>query len=193
MEEEDQAEGAAEHAETSVEGGETSTEVVEESGGMPQLDFGTFDNQIFWLILALVAIYMIVTRLAMPRIDTVLATRSGGISGDLQAAEALRAQAREAEAAYAKALAEARAEASRIAGEARAEIQAGLDAELARADARIAERAAEGQRAIAEIDAEADASVAEVARDVARELVAALGGTPDEAAVDAAVSQRTGG
>ena len=41
--------------------------------GMPQLDFSTFSNQIFWLIVTLVAIYFILSRLALPRIAGVLA------------------------------------------------------------------------------------------------------------------------
>lgn len=192
-------------AEAGVEGGGAGASGVEAHGaapaehgveeaatGMPQLDPSSFDNQIFWLVLALVGIYLIVTRLAVPRIGTILATRAGTISGDLAAAESLRAQAREAEAAYAKALAEARAEAGRIAAEARAEIQAGLDAELARANVRIEARAAESQSAVAAIEAEAEGLVAQVARDVARELVAALGGTVEPADVDAAVARQGG-
>jgi F-type H+-transporting ATPase subunit b len=163
------------------------TETEEEaSEGMPQLDPSSFDNQIFWLVLALIAIYLIVTRVAVPRIGTILASRAGTIAGDLQTAERLRGEAREAEAAYDRALAEARAEAGRIAAAARAEIQAGLDAELATADARIAAKTAESQQALAAIEREADASVALVARDVAREIVAVMGGAPD-AAVDATV------
>ncbi|TMV83769.1 F0F1 ATP synthase subunit B', partial [Thioclava sp. BHET1] len=37
------------------------------SGGMPQLDFSTYGNQIFWLVVALVAVFFILTRVALPR------------------------------------------------------------------------------------------------------------------------------
>jgi F-type H+-transporting ATPase subunit b len=95
-----------------------------DSGGLPQLDVSTFDNQIFWLVVALVAIYMIVTRIAVPRIGGVLSERAGTITNDIAAAEELKLKAKEAEAAYNKALADARAEAQRIVAAARAEIQA---------------------------------------------------------------------
>lgn len=167
-----------------------ATEAAEE--GMPQLDPSTFDNQIFWLVVSLVAIFMIVRRLAMPRIGTTLANRAGSISNDLGAAETLRAQAHEAEAAYDRALAEARAEAGRIVAATRAEIQAGLDAELARADVEIEAKSTESARRLAEIEREATSSVAAVARDAARALVAALGGSGDDAGIDAAVAARTG-
>ncbi len=170
-------------------GVETHSE-AEGGAGMPQLDPSTFDNQIFWLVVALVAIWAILSRLAVPRIAAILATRQGSIGNDLQAAENLRTQAREAQAAYDRALAEARAEAGRIAAEARAEVQRALDADLAEADRRIDAKAAESAGRLHEIAAQSDASVAAVARDAARAVLAALGGRPDEAAVDAAIDQR---
>ncbi|MBT6506768.1 MAG: F0F1 ATP synthase subunit B', partial [Marinovum sp.] len=33
--------------------------------GMPQLDFSTFGNQIFWLVVTLVVIYLILSRIAL--------------------------------------------------------------------------------------------------------------------------------
>ncbi|WP_443069058.1 F0F1 ATP synthase subunit B family protein, partial [Sulfitobacter sp. HI0023] len=77
--------------------------------GMPQLNFETWGNQIFWLLLALLAIYFILSRVALPRIGGVLAERQGTISNDIAAAEDLKVKASEAEAAYDKALVDARA------------------------------------------------------------------------------------
>jgi len=87
-----------------------------EAVGMPQLDFSTFPNQIFWLVVALVAIYYILTKIALPRIEGILADRHAAISNDVAAAEELKAKVRDAEAAYEKALADARAESARVAG-----------------------------------------------------------------------------
>ena len=161
--------------------------------GMPQLCDAWFANQIFWLIVALVAIFLILTRIALPRISAVLAERSGTISNDLAAAEDLRRQATEAEAAYEQALSDARAEAQRISGEARAAIKADLDAAIAVADEKIGAKAAESEKQISEIRAGAAASVAQVARDVASEIVTALGGKADAATVNAAVDARVKG
>ena len=111
--------------------------------GMPQLCVDWFPNQIFWLLVALVAIYFILTRIALPRIAAVLAERSGTITNDIAAAEELKLKAQEAEKAYEKALSDARAEANRIADETRAAIQADLDKELARADEEITEKTRE--------------------------------------------------
>ncbi|WP_027257261.1 F0F1 ATP synthase subunit B' [Leisingera aquimarina] len=161
--------------------------------GMPQLDFSTFGNQIFWLAVALVVIYLILSRVALPRIAAVLAERQGTITNDLAAAEDLKAKAVEAENAYNKALADARAEAQRIAAETRAEIQAGLDEAIAKADEQISAKAAESEKAIAEIKAGALESVKAVATDTAEALVTALGGSADADAIAAAVAERTKG
>ena len=162
--------------------------------GLPQLDVGTFDNQIFWLVLALVAIYLILTRIALPRIGAVLAERQGTITNDIAAAEDLKRKAAAAEEAYEAALAQARAESKRISEATRAEIQSDLDEAISAADARIAEKSAESEARIAEIRAGAADAVEEVARASAAEIVRKLGavGDVDEAAIRQAVSNRTG-
>ena len=162
--------------------------------GMPQLDFATFPNQIFWLLVALVAIYLILSRVGLPRVATILAERQGTITNDIAKAEDLRRQAIEAEEAYNRALAEARAEAQRIAAEARAEIQADLDKAIAAADAQIAEKAAESETAIAAIRAGAVESVREVAVATTAEIVSAMtGGKADAASVTDAVDAQVKG
>jgi F-type H+-transporting ATPase subunit b len=161
--------------------------------GMPQLDFSNWGNQIFWLVITLVVIYLVLSRIALPRIAAVLAERQGTITNDIAKAEELKAQAVDAEAAYNKALADARAEASRIVAETKAEIQADLDAATAKADAEIAAKAAESEKAIAEIRAGAVESIQAVASDTANEIVAALGGKADAKAVEKAVAERMKG
>lgn len=158
--------------------------------GMPQLCFDWFPNQMFWLAVALVAIFLILSRIALPRIGAVLAERRGTIINDLAAAEELKAKAAEAERAYNEALAAARAEAGRIVAKARAEIEADLAAATARADAEIAERTAASEARIAEIRAGAVQSVTEVARETAAAIVAALGGKAADKAVAEAVAAR---
>ena len=161
--------------------------------GMPQLCFDWFPNQIFWLVITLVVIFLVLSRVALPRIAVILAERQGTITKDLAAAEDLKARAVEAEEAYDKALADARAEAQRIASEARAEIHAGLDDAIAKADAEIAAKAAESEKAIADIRVGALESIQVVARDTAAELVTALGGKADARAIDSAIDAQTQG
>lgn len=172
---------------------ETVDHGAEASAGMPQLDFSTFPNQIFWLVVTLVVIYLVLSRIALPRIGAVLAERSGTITNDIAAAEELKQKAVEAEAAYEKALADARAQANAIVAEAKAEIQSELDAELKKADKKIAAKSAESEAAIAEIRDSAVKNVTEVAKDTAKELVAAFGGKADAKTITAAIAARMKG
>jgi F-type H+-transporting ATPase subunit b len=164
-----------------------------EAVGMPQLDFSTWPNQIFWLLVTLAVIYFLLTRIALPRIGAVLADRKGAITSDLAAAEELKQKALKAEKAYNEALAQARADAAKIVAEARAGIQKDLDAALAKADAQIAAKSAESEVRINEIRDGALAAVTEVAKDTAKEIVAALGGKADARSVTAAVMARLKG
>ena len=161
--------------------------------GMPQLDFSTFGNQIFWLMVTLVVIYFVLSRIELPRIAAVLAERQGTITNDLAAAEDLKVKATEAEEAYNKALADARAEAQTIIAQAKAEIQADLDDATAKADAEIAAKLVESEKKIAEIREGAMQSVKDVAKDTAKEIVAAMGGKADARTVTAAVNARMKG
>lgn len=164
-----------------------------EAAGLPQLDIATFGNQIFWLVVTLVVLYLVLSRVALPRIAAVLSDRQGAVTGDLMAAEEFKLKAREAEAAYDKALADARAEAQSIVARNRAEIQAQLDEAIAKADAEIAARTAESETRIREIRASADASAREVAQDVTAELVRSFGGQADDAAIRNALDGRMKG
>jgi F-type H+-transporting ATPase subunit b len=161
--------------------------------GMPQLNFGTWPNQIFWLLVALVIIWLVLTRIAMPRIAAILAERRGRIGNDLAAADELKAKAKAAEAAYEQALEQARAEAAKIVAATKAEIQKDLDAATAKADAQIAAKTAESEKRIGEIKAGAVTAVAEVARDTTGALLGAFGAQADAAAIEAAIAARLKG
>ncbi|MEZ5750493.1 MAG: F0F1 ATP synthase subunit B' [Paracoccaceae bacterium] len=163
------------------------------SGGLPQLDVSTFANQIFWLVVALIALYLILSRVALPRIGSVLAERTGTITNDIAAAETFKQQAADAEAAYHQALADARAEAAKVIDAAKAEIQKDLDAAIAKADAEIAARTTESEARIAEIRASATEAVSEVAKDTTKEILAAFGVKADARTVTAAINARIKG
>ena len=161
--------------------------------GMPQLDFATFGNQIFWLLVVLAVIYWVLSRIALPRIGGVISDRQGAITGDLMAAEEFKLKAKEAEAAYDKALADARTEAQKIVAANKAEIQKELNAAIAHADSEIAARAAESEKRIGEIRASAVEDARSVARDVTAALVENFGGSADQKLVNEAVDQRLKG
>lgn len=162
--------------------------------GMPQLDFGVFPNLIFWLIISIVILFMVLNRVALPRIRSVLSERNDAISNDLEQAALLKRRSEEAEASYNAALARARDEAHRIAADTKAQINKDLASLMAKADAEIAAKSAESEARIREIRDSAARSVEEVARATTADIVAAfLPGAADAEAVDQAIARRLKG
>jgi F-type H+-transporting ATPase subunit b len=178
-----------EAANTAAAAGHDAAEAV----GMPQLDFSTWANQIFWLVVTLVVIFLILSRIALPRIASVLADRQGTITNDIVSAEELKKKAGEAEDAYNQALADARAEAQRIIAKTKAEMAEGLAEAIRQADADISVKAGESEQAIAEIRAGALEAIKSVAGDTAAAIVAKLGSTADADAISKAVDAQMKG
>jgi F-type H+-transporting ATPase subunit b len=173
---------------------ETNTAASEHAQGMPQLDFATFPNQIFWLVVTLLIIYFVLSKVALPRIASVIAERQGAIAGDLAMADELKQKAVDAEEAYNKALADARSEAQAIIAEAKADIQKELDVAIAHADAEISAKAAESEGAITEIRKGAQKSIQDVATETAKAVAqAVMPGVGDAASIKKAVTNRMKG
>lgn len=139
--------------------------------GLPQLIFSTYPAQIFWAAVAIYVLYRYISRVAVPKMEAVLAARHEAIGGSLEAAAAARREAEQAEADYQKSLAQARAEAQASLAAAKAKSDAALAARLAEADALIADKAAAGEARVNEIRASAAANVREVAADAAAAIV----------------------
>src|SRR5262245_29306823 len=147
---------------------------------MPQLDFTTFLPQLFWLLITFVLLYMLMSKVGLPRISAAIEARRVQIDGDLARAAQMKAEAETVLAAYEKALAEARVQAQ-------ATLKATSDKLSAEAAARQQELAAAlasqidaAEQRIAAMKNEALAEVRGIAVDVGRAVVEKLTGTaPD--------------
>ncbi len=123
---------------------------------MPQMEFGDYAPQLIWLAITFIAFYVLMARIALPRIADVLEQRQLRVANDLEQAGELRDEAAKALEAYEATLAEARDQAHAIALKARDQIAA--EAEKQRAafetelDARIADEEARIAKAIAEVE-----------------------------------------
>ena len=60
---------------------------------MPQLDISTYPPQLVWLLITFLALYLVVWKVALPRIVDVREARQRGVEYDLGKAEALRSEA----------------------------------------------------------------------------------------------------
>src|ERR1700748_2702682 len=101
------------------------------AAGFPPFKTQTFPSQLFWLAITFAFLFVVLWRVAGPRINGVITLRRSTINADIQAAQKARGDAEAAGAAYEVALAGARARANALAEETRS----GLNAEIAKAKA----------------------------------------------------------
>lgn len=169
-----------------------ATNTAQAAGGMPQLDSSTFSSQIFWLVVTFSVLFILMWKVAIPRVGDVIEARAQKIRADLERAEQLSAEISEAEAAVEKALADARSEAQEVLRKQQEAIAADHAKKAEKLDADLAEKIAEAEARIAAARTEALASVKDVAQEVAAASVEKLtGSTGDAAAISAAVDAAT--
>ena len=156
---------------------------------MPQLNPLDWGPQLIWLLITFGILYVLMLKVALPRIGAVLEARADRIAKDLAEADKLRRQTEEAIAAYEQTLAEAKQKAHAIIDEGRAKLKAESAAERARLDAELAERGAEAETRINAAKTSAMRDVNEVAADVAADIVRKLIGiAPSRPEIDKAVA-----
>jgi F-type H+-transporting ATPase subunit b len=108
-----------------------------EKKSLPQLDVGTFPSQIFWLVTSFIALYVLISKSALPRIHDVVEQRRHRIETDLFKSETLSREALRAKQDY-EALSKSAFDRSRaLIDDVSASIAQTHDAEMARTDAQI--------------------------------------------------------
>jgi len=165
------------------------TEADGSAGGFPPFDSSTFASQLVSLIIAFVALYVIVSRIALPRVGAVLDARQNAIEGDLADAEKLKDASDAALKAYESELAAARSRAQAIGAETREKLNAASEAERKTLEQRLSVKLAEAEKAIAATRATAMRNVRGIAADAATAIVQRLTGlTTDGKTLEAALN-----
>jgi F-type H+-transporting ATPase subunit b len=167
---------------------------TEEPGGhkgvFPPFQKETFPSQLVWLAITFVLLYLLVSRIAVPRIGGILEERSRRIEGDFAAAQRMKEDAEAALAAYEKSLAEARNRAQGIGSEIRDRLHAEAEANRKTLEAKLNTQLADAEKQIGATKAAAMANVRGIAVDAAAAIVERLiGTTPPAPAVAAAVDE----
>ena len=158
------------------------------AAGLPQLDPSTFSPQLVWLAITFIVLYLLMARVALPRIAHVLEERQDRIDDSLERAATLKTEADEAAAAYEASVAESRSRAQGVIGEASQALANDAAAQQEDLGKTLAAHVEEAEARISEAKRGAIANIREIAGDVARQAVEALAGeTVDEAEVALAV------
>ncbi len=148
---------------------------------MPQFDPSSFASQLFWLAVFFTILYLLMSRVALPRIGQILEERSERISSDLDKAEALKRDAQAMVDDYEAALAKARSDAAAALSQAKADIAKTTSTREADLNARLGKRLEEAESRIA---AERDAVKGElsaIATEAAQAITERLTGVRPEA------------
>lgn len=155
----------------------TGTEVPAHSGeakAFPPLDPSTFAPQIIWLALTFGVLYIILSRVALPRISEVIEERRDRIQRDLDAAERLKDETDKALNGYETALSDARSNASAMAKEEREALNEEVAREQAKVEEQINAKLSQAEARIAETKSKALQSVNTIAADTAASIVSKL-------------------
>ena len=156
---------------------------------MPQFDPAFFAPQLFWLAVTFITLYVLMAKVALPKIGAVLDERQRKIDDNLDKAAQLKAEAQAAVAAYEKALSESRAHAHRVIKEASERLAKQAEERTRELTAKLAEQIKAGEARIGAAKDQALANVREVAIEVAGATVSRLvGGAVDQGQLEVAVA-----
>lgn len=172
----------------------TNTAHTQAPGGakepFPPFRQDTFASQLVWLVLIFGALYLLMARVALPRVGGIVAARAKQIENDLAEAQRLKAETEAAVAAYERLLADARANAQAIAAKTRDSLMAEADQRRKALEEQLNRKLDEAEKAIVATRSAAMANVKGIAVDAAAAIVERLiGQAPAEKTVADAVTE----
>lgn len=135
--------------------------------GLPQLDVSTYGPQVIWLGISFVLLYLLLSKMVLPRVGRVLEERQQRIEANLERAAQLKAEADAAKAAYEKGLADARAQAQDVLHQTAERLAADAAARHAALAGRLAEDVKSAETRIEEAKRQAIAGIRDAAVDTA--------------------------
>ena len=161
--------------------------------GFPPFDSQTFPSQLLWFVVAFGALYLLMSKIALPRVGAALGVREDTIAGDLDRAASAQKQADDASKAYDKTLADARARAQAMGQDAAAKAAAETDARRKALEGELNVKLAAAEAQIAAAKVTAMGNVDQIARDAAASIVERLTGiaAPADAIASAVASAKS--
>jgi F-type H+-transporting ATPase subunit b len=156
----------------------------------PPFNPETFASQIFWFVITFVLLYLLMSRVALPRVGAIVTARSNKVASDLAEAQKTKDETDAAIASYEKKLADARANAQSLAAQTRDKLMAEAEERRKTVEAKLNERLQDAEKTIAQTKTAAMSNVKSIATDAASAIVEQLiGKKPDSAAVSDAVEK----
>ncbi len=163
----------ATHESMGAPGGEAHHE-----GGFPPFQIENFAPQLVWLLLIFGCLYVLMSRLALPRVGGIIENREGKIAADLDASREMQAKAQAAAAANDENLRQRREEAQGIGRDAQQKIANETAAQRTLAETESGEKIRAAEARIAAAKNAALANVEGIALDAAASIIEKLTGAP---------------
>jgi F-type H+-transporting ATPase subunit b len=171
-----------------------TTEVShEEKVTFPPFDATNFASQLLWFAITFGALYLLMSRVALPQIGSILDKRRARIEGDLKEAGRLKGETDKAIAAYEAALSEAKTNAHAIAEETRAGIKTDIDGKRKAVEDELGAKMADAEARILKTKEAALGRVSEIAAETTAAVVTQLTGEASASDVQAAVAEAVKG
>jgi F-type H+-transporting ATPase subunit b len=139
--------------------------------GFPQLNASSYPSQVFWLGVAFVLLYTLMSKIALPRVTEVLELRRLRKTGDLSRAGQLNEEAETIRAAYEKSLALAQKSASEVMTAAEKAISAKASETQSRFADNSRKRLVAAEQNIAKAKLEALHSLTDISAEIAADMV----------------------
>ena len=145
-----------------------------ESGGMPQLNPEFWISQIFWLILTFGIMYLVLSKLILPKISGNLESRKSQILENIEAAEKQRENSEEKLKEYEEIVSKSKMEAKSIFNQAREKALKDISAKKEVLDKQIDEEISKAEQEIKELQSGAAEKINKIAIETSSELIQKL-------------------
>ena len=148
--------------------------IAAESGGMPQLNPEFWISQIFWLIITFGFLYIVLSKLILPKISANLELRKSQISDNIEAADKQREQSDSKLKEYDEIILKSKNEAKNIFNQAREEAIMGINKKKENLDKQIDEEIKKAEDEIGKLKRNAPEKITKIAIETSSELIKKL-------------------
>jgi F-type H+-transporting ATPase subunit b len=148
------------------------------ASGLPQFDPAQWPGQIVWVLVIFAVLYVLFSRVFVPRIGRTIGEREDRIAGDIAKARRLKEEAEAQATAAAAEMHEARERAQRLAADAKAEAKSITAKQRAEEAGQLAKGFADAEARIAAARDEAMGHVRSIAAETAEAMIERLTGVP---------------
>ena len=148
-----------------------------ESGGMPQLNPEFWISQIFWLTLTFGILYIILSKIILPKISSNLELRKSQIQENIEAAEKQRENSESKLKEYDDIIQKSKLEAKNIFKNAREKVLKDINSKKETLDKQIDEEIKNAEQEIELLKKDAPEKINKIAKDISSELIKKLIGS----------------